>query len=473
MATFETFYDINPISVIDQNQWDEKMPEVALQFRNSPVMYTPLIDWDNSTQRTGAATTIHYELMEGDVDVDSIPLTANYIKSPIGVDSRYRTLSTSRYGDKVQLHESSNIFQQWQMSGGRDWRPLLRGLLGQSVVRKMELLARNSFLAGSTSFWTYGGTGTNFNVLLGSTCGFQISMCNDWNLRLGNTGSPVVPGDSANAKVAILPPGVIYDFYKGLAASTGNESAMWRDAKLYSGQELRYELGSYKGIRFIQHPNDKFGMNNAVLYNCGAITRQWGVAQPIAMGDGSPDPETTLIDDVWRVGQKGVTHWITVETTADSGGIAVDDIVTIHTARTSSYGVTNGVNPLSGKTINRRVVAYNHTNNTVAFDRPVAFDYNSPFAATPVSGSAGVYYAFLTKAQHIGMILVMGSRGGIMGEVARPIKFYEPKPVDDFESVWRYVWDIVAGYNVWEPNLFELHFVTLSLPKHGGITSPA
>jgi hypothetical protein len=265
MSTFEQFYDINPIAVIDQNQWDDRIPEVALQFRTQPVIYTPLVDWDDTSQRTGAATTIHTELIEGDVDVDPIPLTSNYVKSPIGVDSRARTLATARYADKIQLHESSNIFQQWKMSGGRDWRPLLRGLLGQSVIRKFELLARNIYLRGPKSFWTFAdadaGGNADWNDIVAADT-FQLGIVNEWNLRLGNTGSPVIPGDMASAKLAIMPPGVVFDFMESLAASSANEEAMWRDAHLYSGKLLRYEIGSYKNVRFIQHPNDKFGQNN-------------------------------------------------------------------------------------------------------------------------------------------------------------------------------------------------------------------
>lgn len=470
MSTFEQFYDINPVAVIDQNKWDDRIPEVALQFRTYPTLYTPLIDWDDTSSRTGASTTIFTELMEGDVDVDSIPLTANYINSPIGVDSRARTMATSRYGDKIQLHESSNIFQQWRMSGGRDWRPLLRGLLGQSVVRKMELLARNAFLSGPKAFWTYSGTATNW-ASIATTDTFQLEIVNQWNLRMGNTGSPVIPGDMASAKVAIMPPGVVYDFMGSLTSTAVNESTMWRDAQLYAGREIRYELGSYKGVRFIQHPNDKFGINNSILYNCGTISKQYGVTVPIHMGDGAPDPDTTKVDDVWMVGQKAVTHSITLENWT-AGDYALNDIVTIHTSTTSAYGVTGGVNPLSGKTIQRRIVALDAGANTLSFDRPIMSNYEAAFAGTSQSGSSGTFYAYVTKARHIGMILTLGSRGGILGEVARPIKFYEPKPIDDFESVWRYVWDMVAGYNIWEPNLFEVHFTAVTLPKVGGVIAP-
>jgi len=474
MSTFETYYDINPVAVIDQNKWDVFMPEVALQFRSLPTVYTPLVDWNDDTQRTGAQTTTYTEMMEGDVDIAEIPLTANYIDAPLNVDSRARQLAVKRYGDKVQLHESSNIFQQWQMSGGRDWRPLLRGLLGRSVVMKTEMLARNAFLLGPKSHWTYsdgGGAPTSIGTITNADT-FNMDVVNEWNLRLGNTGTPVVPGDMASAKVAIIPPGVVYDFMDQIAAASANESSMWRDAQLYSGKEIRYEIGSFKGIRFVQHPNDKWGLNNAVLYNTGAIDKQFGVTVAIKAGDGSPNPETTLVDETWYIGQKNVSHVIQLEAACGALDFEVGDFVTFHTERTNALGVINGVNPTAVKNCVRRVVFYDHAANTISLDRPLSFTYDAPFVATPVSGINGIYFAFVTKARHIGFILTLGSRGGIMGSVARPIKFYEPKSIDDFDSVWRYVWDIIQGYNIWEPNLFECHFCALTLPKIGGLITP-
>lgn len=473
MSTFEQFYDINPVAQVDQNQWDEKDAELVLQFRQQPVVYTNLINWSSESAETnGARTTIHTEMMEGDTDVDEIPMTANYINVTTGVDTRSRTLKSTRYGDKVQLHESQNIFQQWKFgpNGTRDWRPLLRGLLGINVIRKHEILSRNAHLSQPKEFWSFAGNATSF-ADLGSDDVFSPEILNAWNLRLGNTGSPVIPGDTASAKIALVPPGAIYDFQSKLATADKNEAAMWRDAQLYAGQAIRYEVGGMKNVRFQQVPNNKYGENLSVLYNAGAISAQYGVSLPIHLGDGAPDPEdkSSLVDDVWAVGQKNVVHYIQLEASADMSKFAKSDIVTIHTVRTNYFGVTDGVEVRSGKTIQRRIVAIDATNKRLSFDRPILFKYESPFTATPNSGSAGTFYAFVTKARHVGFGLVLGSRGGIMGKVDRKLKFYEPKPIDDFESVWRFTWDAYEGYNLWEPNLFECHFFSVTLPKPGGV----
>jgi hypothetical protein len=474
MSTAEAFYDINPITQIDQNVWDERIAELAMQFRQQPVVYTPMVNWDNTQQLTGAETTIHTEILEGDTDIDEIPFTANYIDVTTTVDSRFRSLRSTRYGDKVQLHESSNIFQQWNLSGGRDWRPLLRGLLGANVIRKHEMLARNAHLLQPQEFWTFPNNATSF-ATIGAGDTFDLDIINDWRLRLGATGNPVIPGDFANAKVVLHPPGVTYDIMRQLPLQAQNEASMWRDSTLYRGEAIRYEIGTHKGVRFVEVPNNRYGENLSILYNAGTIVAQYGLINAIHMGDGAPDPEDTTfkVDDVWSVGQKNVVHFVQLEAGANMALFNVHDVVSIHTQRTAAYGVTNGVDFKSGKTITRRIVRIDVANRRLMFDRPVMFNYVTPFVAASDSGAVDTtFYAFVTSARHIGFCLVLGARGGLMGSVARPIRFYDPKPVDDFQSVWRYVWDAYEGYNLWDPHLFECHFCAVSLPKVGGIITP-
>lgn len=469
----DNFYDINPVAVIDQNHWTPQLEEVMWLYRESPVIYTPLVDYDTEAMQTGAETTIRTELMPGDVDIEEIPLTANYINAYLAVDSRSRRLTQRRYGDKVQLHSSENIYQQWRMSGGRDWRPLLRGILGNSVIVKNEMLARNAFLTGPTSRWTFadgGGHPTNFNEITSADT-FQIDIVKKWNLRLGATGNPVVPGSDAGAKLAVVPPGVKYDFLSSLAAATASEAQMYRDTMIYRGDHLKYEFGSYMGVRFQEHPNDMYGDNRSVLYNCGAIVKQFGVTLPISIGDGTPDPETTPVEGTYYVGQKSVRHYVQLEDFANAD-FAEGDIVTISYYTTARYGVTNGVDPLAPKTIQRRVVGVDHVNNRLSFNRSISFEYKDAFHGTSVSGAAGDFYAYVTKARNIGMIVAMGGRGAIRASIAKPLSFYEPEAKDDFKSVWRFVWDEHMGFNVWEPELFEVHFCALTLPKPGGLILP-
>lgn len=465
---FEDYYDQNPLAVIDQNNQVDHVMEVRARFQTAPVVFTPLIDYTNRSQITGASDSRFTEILEGDVDSDELPLAAKYILSPIGADSRERRLIVKRYGDKVIMDESLNIFQMWRMDGGRDWRPLLRSLLGNNVIRKLEVLARNAFLQQDQSFWTYAGGGSDFSDL-DENHKFDINITNEWNLRLGNNGTPVIPGDVAGAKVAILPPGCVYDFRKTLAAATNNEAELYTRSMIARADQVRYEIQPYNDVRFVVTPNDTYGQNLSILYNAGNIDKQYGVSSPINAGDGAPDPEVENVDGTWYIGQKDVTHYIQLDAHANMAYFTKNDIVSIHTVRTNAFGITNGVDFRSGKTINRRVVKIDTANRRLSFDRPIMRDYTTSFTGTPDDSVSGTYYAYVTKATHVGMVLVLGSRGGVIANVNRGLKFYEPAPIDDFNSVFRFTWDIVQGYNIWEPNLFELHFCALTLPKVGGV----
>lgn len=441
-----------------------------MQFQGGGF-YTPLLEWK---EHTDAQNVWETELLEGDTDAEEIPMTANYIDAEMPVDSRMRRWSVSAYAGKVQMHESENYFQQFIMSGSKDWRPLLRNALGRNVIRKHEMLSRNVWMRGPKSFWTYAGGATNFNTITAANK-FNIDIIDAWNLRLGYTGNPVIPGDAASAKVAYIPPGVRYDFFTTLpAAPSTTQQGLWKDVQVYGSQTpiLRGEFGEYRGVRFVEVPTDRYGMNPAVLYNHGEISKQYGVTQPIRQGDGAPDPESFAVDDIWYVGQKNVTHWVQLEDFAQ-GDFVVGDIVTIHTVRTDAYGVTNGVSVLDTTKIERRVVDVDYVNNRLSFDRPIMKNFTAGIYNKSVTGNVdGTFYAFVTKARHVGFILTLGSRGGVQGRVYKPIKFYEPKPIDDFDSVWRATWKEIVGYNVADPHAFECHFCAVTLPKPGGVQAP-
>jgi hypothetical protein len=94
------------------------------------------------------------------------------------------------------------------------------------------------------------------------------------------------------------------------------------------------------------------------------------------------------------------------------------------------------------------LVSVDDTNKRLAFDRPIMSNYTVEFASAGSVDEAtpAAFYAYVTKGLHVGFSLVLGSRGGVRGKVMQPIQFYNPVPVDDFESVWRFSYDEIVGY---------------------------
>jgi hypothetical protein len=95
-------------AAVDQNTWDDKVAQVVMNFQNGPVVYTPLIEWMDRSRATGADATIYTDMLDADVNTDTIAYDAMYIPEPLTVDSRFRTTSMARYGKPLIAVVSKN-----------------------------------------------------------------------------------------------------------------------------------------------------------------------------------------------------------------------------------------------------------------------------------------------------------------------------------------------------------------------------
>jgi hypothetical protein len=214
----------------------------------------------------------------------------------------------------------------------------------------------------------------------------------------------------------------------------------------------------YKGVTFVEN------RDTARLYNCGPVTRQVGVTSPILWGDGSPDPDTTAVDNIWYVGQgsTGVTHYIQCDDLGTSAFVR-GDRVTIHTARTSAYGVTNGVNPFDGETYEAIVNSVDEATERLTLTQPMTQEYRQSFTATPTSTAVGVFYAFITKGRSIHPIYVIGARGIHTFAARQGIKVYNPEDNQaDLPGVVRVTWDEYGQFNRWNPYVYEVLYAVAS-----------
>ena len=91
--------------MVDRNLWTDRVPEILMQFQRGPTLFTPMIDWVDRSQQVGSQVTQFFEVLEGDINFNEIPITAEYIPTPASVNSRMRQLTVTRYGDKVQMHK--------------------------------------------------------------------------------------------------------------------------------------------------------------------------------------------------------------------------------------------------------------------------------------------------------------------------------------------------------------------------------
>jgi len=308
----------------------------------------------------------------------------------------------------------------WAENGTAGLARIIRERLAPSMVRKLDMLARNAFLQSHWPSYAMDSANTGFDDIV---VGDRLDL--DWvermNLRMATHDLPGWDG-TPGSMVAITSPGSIYT----IKNEAGNE---WMALNQYTdaGREVLFsgEVGAYRGTRFIPS-------NDAILANAGTITTQKGITTPLSAGSGAAASYKG-----YTVGQSGAVHTVTLAD-FDDGDYVVNDIVTIHSARTSTYGVTNGVDPYDGKTFSRRVASVDHSANTISFDKPVMHDYTTDLG--------GGVYGYVTKAINIHTTLFIAGPGGVVAGVTQPPMMHNPPPVDDFVSMYRFSWDAYIKY---------------------------
>lgn len=441
MATgdFDTYYGDNPIAALDQNQRDWYHPILDRMFRVQSV-YTGLVRHFRNLGAVNAKNMTITQML--DVHPDFDPLGLRDIWMPAShVDSRNVQVTFSRYGGKVAFHEYDDIITYWKANPGKGWAGILRGQLGQHMVDVHDLLVRNAFfnlpfqyIVGGGSDFSAVGTSDLMDLTISDEIWLgmayrNVPMAIDPNLPMGGNGN----------LFCITTPGVVFDLQQGLSADKGFIPVLkYVDPK----RIMNYEVGQYKGVRYIQTPR-------AMLWNCGAITSQFSIGAAVTAGDGAPDPETTQVDSTYYVGQKGITHYIQLNT-SDLSGINVGDILTIHLDRTSDYGIANGVDFNDGKLHVRRVVAVDDTNDRLTFDLPIMVDLDTDLG--------GGVYGYVTKGRHIHTSTYIGGPDAVIGGIGRPPVVKAPPPVDDFMQIFRFSWNGYEGYNTYRPEVAEVVF---------------
>lgn len=441
IGDFDTYYSDNPWEVIDKNQRTWYDPDLMAIFRQR-ALFSPTIQFSKNLGDARATKMVMTQLL--DPHPDTTALAVRQIWMPAShVDSREVEIVFSRNGGKVAYMNYDDMVTYWRQNNVAGVRRIMRSALGQHMIDVLDLLARNAYLAGAlnSGYVLYQGTGTDFSGLL-TTDTFKLATGLDiWlGMSYRNVASALGPAGAAGNIICYTTPGVIYDIQKG----TGSDE--WIAIQEYTGTApLRYEVGTYKSIRFVQSPK-------LVLWNCGPIIAQGSVTVAIKAGDGALDPASGKVDNTYSVGQggAGVVHSITVGSwgTGTLADIAVHDMVTVHLTRTSTYGVTNGVNFQEGTAHNRRVVAKLTSPDRLVFDTPIMVDMTTDLG--------GGVYAYVTKGRHVHSSIFVGGPQGIVAGVAQPPRFHAPPAIDDFESVQRFSWDAYMGYQTYAPEVFEV-----------------
>ena len=441
MSDFDMFYSNNPWAGLQTNQRPWYVPFLREIYLRDQV-YSRFVTTQFAMLGPGSpiATKMSLtSLIPPHANFDPISLRQLWMPSSY-VDSFSREIEFRRYGGKMALHKYDQMITYWQLNGQKGLLPIINRYLGGMMTETMDMQARNAFF--EAPYTRYGDGGADFSDIDSwSSHKFKTSLIDRVRLGMAERGVPftVMPNVSfTSAKpVCITSPGVLHDIINE-ASGTGAQN-QFIDVMRYAdaGRIIRGEVGIYRGVRFVETPR-------AILYNSGPITKQASITAPVAAGDGAA---ATRVDKVRQVGQPGVTNFIQVD---DASVFQKNQIVTIHVRRTSEFGVTDGVDHRDGFLTYRRIEAIDLVNDTLAFDLPIMLDMN-------VNLGGGVY-GYVTKGRNVHTGLFLGGMDGVVMGVGKSPEVYTPRPVDDFDSMYRVSWDGYYQHQLFEPEVFEVWY---------------
>jgi len=343
---------------------------------------------------------------------------------------------------------------------------VLRTRLMGGIVETHEMLARNAILDYSLHKFLADGskwvaTSNDFSTITtASSWKVDLKLLEQARLRMAErsmdyrqewgTYAQPVPGFPGDILV-LTTPGVMYDIWNTPEGQWMQDLRELQDQRIINGGVVRW-----RGVTFVE-------TMWAELFNAGTITRQVAVTSPIQFGDGAPDPDSSSVDNVYLTGQStsDQTHYVQCSDLGTSQFVA-GDRVTIHIERTSDWGITNGLDFTDGMSYEAEVYSVDESNERLTFRQPIPLEYTKAFQATPQGGAATTCYAFITKAQHIHPIYIIGSRGMATFASRRKIRVYNPIDTADLPNVIRVSWDEYGEMNRWNLDIYEVHFVAAS-----------
>jgi hypothetical protein len=443
-GTFDTEYGVTPWAQLDQNEHTVYVPELLENYVKRSMFYG-MVDYavDLLAQRT--KTLVFTQLIEPEANTATLDVRALWLPS-LYVDSQAIEITTERYGDKIMLHKYDDYITAWKKNGTAGLRNIMDSLLGPHMVESLDLLARNAFL--ESHFKSFSGTATSFGTIQASNT-FEEGIARAVQLRSAYSDF------DENPVFCITSPSVTYQL-KSQSLASGE----WISRQQYANPSLlvNYEVGSYEGVRFVNSPL-------MTLWNCGEVIKQATITASVDEGDGAPDPQTTKVDGVWRVGQHGATHGISY--TNGTGVLAVGDMVTFHRARNvanTATAVENGVPWNHSKNVTRRIVAI--SGGQLMLNKPILTD---DYKLETSSGSN--IYGWITVGRPIhAAIFIKGPRGVVCG-VTQPPQTYTPPAIDDTEAIHRFSWDAYIKYQPFFTDRFEVYFFAGPVPIENSVVT--
>jgi hypothetical protein len=468
MADYSTYYSTDPWSNISTNQRTWYDPILKAQYRRNTV-YTGMVPYATQPMLpTNAPSMVFNFAYDFHANTDAASSLRYNEVAPAYMDGFQVQIDFTRYQWASAFDKYDQLISYWRDVGGNQG---LSRIIQERVARELQettdLLIRNAFLG--TNFITLASTSYTGADQIKTGDSFTLPMVDQAILRAQTTNvwTEPVPGMQAGDLLCIGTPGQHYDVITSDAATNRwIELRKYRDLTPFN----KYEVGSYHSSRHLQTPAN-------VLWNCGKTTVTTNISAAAGPLDGAPDPASTKVDGVYKVGQAGTgaTHSITV---VSSATFAVGDMVSIHKKKVQSAAAAAKPKLLvsgapvfdEGTKVERRIVSIPDSTHIV-LNKPLLVDFQTEIASTgtgAASAGSGVY-GFVTKGVNLHVNIMIAEQNGVVCGVCVPPRVYAPQPIDLFQSVYRVGWDAFWKFQVVRPEAFEV-FVTAGTMREASYT---
>jgi hypothetical protein len=471
-----------------QDRWDERSAIIDTAFHRPEVYFTPLVG-NSITMPDGVGWDQYYyvgaEIVKAHINHEPIGRYAR-MTTPIYVDTRQRRVrARDRWGSKIQYDVRDQMVTRYGNDTAGFISAVLRDQMAADIVGQQEKISRDGMLNFALHQYLYDGTqfvnGTAdfsdipqdasgvFDIKIQETVALRMAYRSEYTLKQwGDYANPVPGANFRNSVLVMMTTGSYWSIWNSEEQQFMIDLRQLQDSRIINGGRVMY-----RDFVTIQDT----GAGPLVLWNAGTLTTQVAVISPVMWGDGSPDPASDSIDGVFLTGQSsGPTHYVQCSSFA-AGAFAAGDMVTIHTGRREDYGITDGVDFLHGKSMVAEVYEVDATNNRLTFRNPLTEQYDEAFDYRTLAGSAssGTAYAFVTKAQHIHPVMVVGTR-----EMVQFVRRRQPdgtmvqyhRPVDtnvDFPSVERVTANWYGEVNPWNLDVVEVFYCSAPFANRGAI----
>lgn len=400
-------------------------------------------------------------------------------------DTRQRKVrARNRWGAKAQYDQTDALVTRYGNDTDSFISAVLKQQLAANITGQMEKICRDGILNNALHKFLYDGnvwtSGTyDFSALPDSVAGiFDLKLLEDTALRMatrceytlkqwGNYAQPVPGQNFRNSVLVLTTTGTWHDIWNSDEQQFMIDLRQLQDDRIINGGKVQY-----RGFATIVDT----GSNAMLLHNAGNITKQVAVTSPIKYGDGATDPDSAAVDSMFYAGQSGtdVTHYIQCSDLGTSQFVK-GDFVTIHTATTTDWGITDGCDFLDGKSYVAEVYSVDEDNERLTFRDPITEAYEDAFVYTSLGGTAstGNAYAYVTKATHVAPVMVIGTREMVQFVQRKQvdgsfIKYH--RPVDnnvDFPSVERVTAEWRGEINPWMLDSVEIYFCNAAWANRG------